>query len=155
YNIIVNQTDFEKVVDIPTVKALSDDINAELACLNEKARLCRAWTDAMSRALANGDPAENAMTSYVMTHGASSSQVDLTQSTFSVRGTTLRAEPGNACSAEVTTKMRELSTKLINTARPARADVTLPFNPCAIAVNASLFARVRDLPRLPFEVYYG
>ena len=155
YNIIVNQTDFQKVANITTVKALSDDINAELACINEKARLCRAWTDAMSRALANGDPAANAITSYVMKYGAASSQVDLTQSTFSVRGTTVRADPGHACSAEVTNKMRELSTKLIDAARPMRAEVTLPFNPCAIAVNASLFARVRDLPRLPFEVFYG
>jgi hypothetical protein len=155
YNIIVNQNDFQKVVDIPTVKILSDDINEELACINEKASLCRAWTNAMSRALANGEPGENAVTSYVMTHGSSSSHVDLKQSTFSVRGTTVRAEPGNACSGPVTDKMHELSTKLINTAKPAKAEFTLPYNPCAISVNASLFARVRDLPKLPFEVYYG
>jgi hypothetical protein len=110
----------------------------------------------MSRALANGEPGENAMTSYVMTHGASSSHVDLKQSTFSVRGTTVRAEPGNACSGPaVMDKMHELSTKLINNAKPAKADVTLPFNPCTISVNASLFASVKDLPKLPFEVYYG
>ncbi|NEJ85340.1 hypothetical protein GR223_05160 [Rhizobium leguminosarum] len=159
YQILTNQDDFRPRVSIARVRALNRSIDDELNCINQKARLCRAWSDLLSQILSNGNPDDDFLASFEMTHGFGPAGANFDFSSFSVNTVRQSASltPGvdTACLAE-RSKISSFAETIKQTLiRRNRQSLRTDWNPCTVTVNADLFAETHSLPRVPFEILYA